>query len=103
MLGARSGRELTRSSAARRPKLPWLPRPGRRVRTTTIAFCVLAGAVTLAALPGRGSGAIASPGPMPNILFIIADDQRNGTITPEIMPNVIQLIQNQGTNFTNAY
>jgi arylsulfatase A-like enzyme len=103
MLGVRSGRELTRRPAAGSPRARRLPRAARRARATTIALCVLAGAVTVAALPGHGSGAIASPGPMPNIIVIVADDQRTGTITPEIMPNVIQLLQSQGTTFTNAY
>lgn len=57
----------------------------------------------LAAVPGRGGGAIAADPPPPNILVILADDQRDGTVTPEIMPNVISLIQSQGTTFPNGY
>lgn len=94
---------MTSRAAARRPEGRRLPRAGRGVRATTIAVCVLAAAVTLAALPGHGSGAIASEGPLPNIIFIVADDQRNGTITPEIMPNVIQRFQSQGKTFPNTY
>jgi arylsulfatase A-like enzyme len=62
-----------------------------------LAAMALIGALTHAA-PAAGAG----PG-APNILFIVADDQPNGTLYPTIMPNTIQRFKQEGRDFPQAF
>src|SRR5262245_50971643 len=79
------------------------------LRSTAYYFCVAAiGALCVCWQVGAVSRAIAQEKPQrPNILFILADDQRHDTIhalgNEEIhTPNLDRLARN-GFHFTNAY
>ena len=52
---------------------------------------------------GRQTQAHASGSPRPNILFILVDDQRIGTISPQFTPNIWSMLVHKGVTYTHAY
>ncbi len=63
-----------------------------------VAGLLLAGSVErAAAAPKAAKGAP----PQPNIVLIMTDDQPAGTVTPEVMPNLHELIIDRGTSFSD--
>lgn len=66
---------------------------------------VLASAAALAGgLPGAvpASSGSAAVDPRPNIVIVLTDDQRKGTIRPELMPQLWSQIRAQGRSYPNA-
>jgi arylsulfatase A-like enzyme len=63
----------------------------------------LAGVLALGVFPSTmaASGATSSTSARPNILLILVDDQRAGTLWA--MPNVTKYLVDQGVNFTHGY
>jgi arylsulfatase A-like enzyme len=46
----------------------------------------------------------AAPAPArPNVLLVVTDDQREGTVTPQVMPNVHRGLVSHGFRFTRAF
>jgi len=48
-----------------------------------------------------GSSSSSSPASPPNIVIIQTDDQIAGTVTPELMPNTVDLLADSGTSFSH--
>lgn len=91
------GAELSRHPATRAPEASTL----HAMRQRTVAATVLA---SLGALLGAASPALAAPepGPPPNVIVVVTDDQSVQTMNPEVMPNVERLIAEPGARFVNA-
>ncbi len=63
---------------------------------------VLAGGATPSATTAR-AGPEPAPAKRPNILVIVTDDQKMGTLTPQIMPNVYRELVQHGVTFDNSF
>src|SRR4051794_24542722 len=55
--------------------------------------------------PARAPDAVrqAAAAARPNVLLVVTDDQREGTVTPEIMPNMYRELVQRGFRFTNSF
>ena len=84
---------------------PLTSQPRSRARHLAAAL-LIAAAVTLAAVLGANDPAAAAKGKgklpeQPNIVLFMTDDQPAGTVIPEAMPNLFELLIAQGTTFTD--
>ncbi len=85
-----------------------LSRDRSRLRLCVLAVVIVGGsAIGVAdgsAVTRASSGPRAAATPTrPNILLIVTDDQKMGTVTPEIMPNVYRELGRRGVTFDNSF
>src|SRR6266545_1062934 len=67
-------------------------------RTAWVAALVFAAAMTASSSPAFGQEAVP-----PNILIVVTDDQRYGTVIPEVMPKTRYWFADRGTFFDKAF
>jgi arylsulfatase A-like enzyme len=66
----------------------------------TVLMCAAAGTIVPGHIPDRANAVVPS---RPNILLIVTDDQKYGTVTPSIMPNVYRELSQRGVTFDNGF
>ena len=67
------------------------------------ALTILVPAAGTTGSAGVGATFAAAAVTRPNILLIVTDDQKDGTVTPQIMPNVTRYLIQGGVTFDNAF
>jgi N-acetylglucosamine-6-sulfatase len=75
--------------------------PTRRRGALTVAIGVTI-VIALAGALSSAAGRSAAAGPPPNIVVIVTDDQTLASLSAATMPNTVDLIGTEGTEFTNA-
>ncbi|HEX8973429.1 sulfatase [Oryzihumus sp.] len=81
---------------------------GRRRSRSTARLIVLALVVVtwvLASLvsPPFQAATVATAATRPNVLVVVTDDQLDGTVTPQVMPNLYREMVQSGVEFTNGF
>jgi N-acetylglucosamine-6-sulfatase len=96
--GLKEGRAAARPSRASRRRLC-------RVTACTVLLTMLGVGINgnLGSVPPASPDQASAAVKRPNILVIVIDDQKDGTVTPQIMPNVYRELVQRGVTFDNGF